>query len=326
LPPPARVRERVPVVPVPRPRVRPRPQASLGRRALPRGRAGARHARGLLSAAHALGLFPPVPGRPRLSRAEIALGARRHSARRAVARAPADPDRHLPERSHGERGVRADGRPRRRRPRVALSSRQDGRAHDRHETRHRRLDRRGVPQDDALQARVPGPVGDPDRAVTAGLRPRRQNERGAMVRPEQLYPSRNALAPHYRRFDVANRLLLTGHSHQAWPDRGFEGQQQAWLDAAEYVDDKWERAFEKADRVRLGYARLLDGDADDLALARLAGSIALGANTHELIVRFLSALPLRDRPRLVTTDGEFHTLRRQLDRLAEEGIEVVKVP
>jgi len=28
----------------------------------------------------------------------------------------------------------------------------------------------------------------------------------------------------------------------------------------------------------------------------------------------------------VTTDGEFHTIRRQLDRLAEEGVEVVKVP
>jgi selenocysteine lyase/cysteine desulfurase len=28
----------------------------------------------------------------------------------------------------------------------------------------------------------------------------------------------------------------------------------------------------------------------------------------------------------VTTDGEFHSIRRQLDRLAEEGLEVVKVP
>jgi selenocysteine lyase/cysteine desulfurase len=42
-------------------------------------------------------------------------------------------------------------------------------------------------------------------------------------------------------------------------------------------------------------------------------------------VRLLSALPLRARPRLVTTDGEFHTIRRQLDRLAEEGLEVVRV-
>ena len=147
-----------------------------------------------------------------------------------------------------------------------------------------------------------------------------------MIQPEQLYASPNALAPHYRRFDVANRLLLTGHSHQAWPDRGFEGQQQAWVDAAELVDEKWYRAFEKADRVRLGYARLLDGDANGADLACLAESIALASSTHELIIRFLSALPLRERPRLVSTDGEFHTLRRQLDRLAEEGIEVVRVP
>src|SRR5206468_6989598 len=55
-------------------------------------------------------------------------------------------------------------------------------------------------------------------------------------------------------------------------------------------------------------------------------AFALGANTHELVVRWLSALPLGRRPRLVTTTGEFHSIRRQLDRLAEEGIAVVKVP
>jgi len=137
------------------------------------------------------------------------------------------------------------------------------------------------------------------------------------VNPASLYASPNALADHYRRFGVAERLLLTGHSHQAWPDRGFEAQAQAWLDAARFVDDKWEHAFARAERVRLGFRRLLD-DRD--------GYIALASNTHELVVRFLSALPLRERPRLVTTDGEFHTIRRQLDRLAEEGIELVRVP
>ena len=133
--------------------------------------------------------------------------------------------------------------------------------------------------------------------------------RGSGIAPEQL-------ARHYSRFRVAERVLLTGHSHQAWPDVAFEAQQQAWLDAAELVDDKWGPAFEVADEVRAGYRRLLD-DAD--------GHIALGQNTHELLIRFLSALPLRERPRLVTTDGEFHTIRRQLDRLEEEGIEVVRV-
>lgn len=132
-----------------------------------------------------------------------------------------------------------------------------------------------------------------------------------------LYAFPNALAPHYSRFAVSERLLLTGHSHQAWPDRGFEAQQRAWLDAARYVDDKWELAFAQAEKVREGFTRLL-GDA--------GGGIALAPNTHELVVRLLSALPLRTRPRLVTTDGEFHTIRRQLDRLEEEGIEVLRVP
>ena len=125
-----------------------------------------------------------------------------------------------------------------------------------------------------------------------------------------------ALAPHYSRFRVAERVLLTGHSHQAWPDVAFSAQQQAWLDAAEHVDDKWGRAFEVADDVRAGFRLLLD-DPD--------GHIALGQNTHELLIRFLSALPLEQRPRLVTTDGEFHTIRRQLDRIEAEGIEVVRV-
>jgi len=127
----------------------------------------------------------------------------------------------------------------------------------------------------------------------------------------------NPLAAHYSRFRVSERILLTGHSHQAWPDVAFEAQQRAWLDAAELVDHKWDRAFEQAEGVRAGFARLL-GDASE--------NIALGQNTHELVTRWLSALPLMTRRRIVTTDGEFHTIRRQLDRLAEEGLEIIRVP
>jgi kynureninase len=121
------------------------------------------------------------------------------------------------------------------------------------------------------------------------------------------------LAAHYSRFRVGERLLLTGHSHQAWPDAGFEGQQRAWLDAAALVDDKWAAAEAQAEQVRRGFARLLGGDP---------ASVALGVNTHELVTRWLSALPLARRPRLLTTDGEFHTIRRQLARLAEGGLPV----
>jgi kynureninase len=125
-----------------------------------------------------------------------------------------------------------------------------------------------------------------------------------------------SLADHYRRFRVADRLLLTGHSHQAWPDVAREALLEAYDDAALAVDEKWDRAFERAERLRAGVRALL-GDP--------GSEIALGASTHDLVVRFLSALDLRDRPRVVTTDGEFHSARRQLDRLAEAGVELVKV-
>ena len=115
---------------------------------------------------------------------------------------------------------------------------------------------------------------------------------------------------------AADRLLLTGHSHQAWPDVGFEAQQRAWLDAAEFVDDKWPRAAAQAALVKAGFARLL-GDRPE--------NIALGQNTHELVTRWLSALPLMERPRIVTTDGEFHTIHRQVDRLAEAGLAIAKI-
>jgi kynureninase len=127
----------------------------------------------------------------------------------------------------------------------------------------------------------------------------------------------NPLARHYSAFRVADRLLLTGHSHQAWPDVAREGQLEAFDDAAAGVDEKWERAFAKADELRAGIRVLLDDPAAELAL---------GTNTHELVVRLLSALPLQRRRRLVTTDGEFHTLRRQLGRLGETGLDVVRVP
>lgn len=128
----------------------------------------------------------------------------------------------------------------------------------------------------------------------------------------------NALAPHYARFRVADRLLLTGHSHQAWPDVARDAQLEAFDDAAALVDAKWDAALDRADEVRAGLRRLL-GDPE--------GEIALAASTHELVVRFLSALDLTGaRPRVVTTDGEFHSARRQLARLAEAGVEVVWVP
>jgi len=125
-----------------------------------------------------------------------------------------------------------------------------------------------------------------------------------------------ALRPHYSWFLRDERVLLTGHSHQAWPDVAREGVIEAFEDAAALVDDKWAKASEAADAVRRAVASHVGAEPDE---------IALGQNTHELVTRWLSALDLRARPHVVTTAGEFHSLDRQLSRLAEEGLEVTWV-
>ena len=134
-------------------------------------------------------------------------------------------------------------------------------------------------------------------------------------------PTPEALRAHYRAFlptDGPNvrRILLTGHSHQAWPDVAREAQLRAFDDAAEHVDDKWGRAFAAADQVRAAVVAHLGAPT-----ARV-GDVALASNTHELVARVLSACDLGARRHVLSTRGEFHTVFRQLTRLAEAGLEV----
>lgn len=124
------------------------------------------------------------------------------------------------------------------------------------------------------------------------------------------------LRSHYTAFLREGRILLTGHSHQAWPDVAREAQLEAFDDAALHVDDKWGPALEAAEDVRRAVATRIQCLPEEVALA---------SNTHELVTRFLSALDWKKRPRIVSTRGEFHTIYRQLSRLAEEGVEVVWV-
>ena len=125
------------------------------------------------------------------------------------------------------------------------------------------------------------------------------------------------LSQHYTKFDVSNRLLFTGHSHQAWPDVALDGLFEGFDVAARFVDTKWDQVFEKIGIMR-DYLRSYYDDPD--------GNYTHCENTHHLIVRWLSALDLKNKPRLITTDTEFYSLYRQLSRLQEEGIEVVYVP
>lgn len=137
-------------------------------------------------------------------------------------------------------------------------------------------------------------------------------------------PSDNPLAPLYQDFQVQSRVLLTGHSHQAWPDCAKQGVLAAYQDAALHVDDKWTQALQKAQRVGQGFAQRLDDPR---------GEYVLGQNVHELFVRWCSALPAYQGPQalkaprpLLCTQGEFHSLRRQLERWREDGLPLHALP
>ncbi|MDP3275102.1 MAG: kynureninase [Deltaproteobacteria bacterium] len=126
-----------------------------------------------------------------------------------------------------------------------------------------------------------------------------------------------ALRLHYQDFleprGEPPRILLTGHSHQAWPACARDGVIESYSLAAQHVDDKWAAVFAARDEVAQHIASRIGGSPSQLAFAQ---------NTHELVVRWLSALDLRARPRIVSTRGEFHSAYRQLQRLREEGIDL----
>jgi kynureninase len=127
----------------------------------------------------------------------------------------------------------------------------------------------------------------------------------------------------YSRFlaspDAAGRILLTGHSHQAWPDAARDALTLCFDDAARLADDKWGGAvFPRVGAVgRKILARMGFDEADP---------VAFGKSTHELVFRLMTCFRASDRPRIVTTESEFHSLYRQASRLAEEGFDIAWVP
>ena len=123
------------------------------------------------------------------------------------------------------------------------------------------------------------------------------------------------LAHHFRRFLAADpeRLHMAAHSHHLWPDVTREAQLKAWDDAARLVDRKWGEVLGPVlAAARRHVARIL-------ALPDPA-TVTFAPNTHEFVLRLLSCLPAHRPARILTTDGEFHSFRRQTERLAEDGL------
>ena len=111
-----------------------------------------------------------------------------------------------------------------------------------------------------------------------------------------------------------DRLHFAAHSHHLWPDASFDGQVEAWNDAARLADSKWDKVMgEIWPAAQREVAAELGTDMPD--------AVVFASNTHDFLVRLVTAMPRRGpRPlRVLTSDGEFHSARRQLARWQEEG-------
>jgi len=107
------------------------------------------------------------------------------------------------------------------------------------------------------------------------------------------------------------RIHFAAHSHHLWPDASYDGHVEAWDDAAALADRKWDKIF---------------GEVMPRAQANIAAELKLpdprtigfAPNTHELLMRLFSARG-PGVLEVLTSDGEFHSFRRQSARWEEQG-------
>ncbi len=108
-----------------------------------------------------------------------------------------------------------------------------------------------------------------------------------------------------------DRLHFAAHSHHLWPDASYEGHMRAWEDAAALADHKWGKVMGPI------WAEVQGHIARELSLPDPA-TISFSSNTHDFLLRIFSAIEKRP-VRVLATDGEFHSFRRQMARWVEAG-------
>ncbi|MGV8929688.1 MAG: aminotransferase class V-fold PLP-dependent enzyme [Brevundimonas sp.] len=115
------------------------------------------------------------------------------------------------------------------------------------------------------------------------------------------------------------RLHFAAHSHHLWPDASFDGQVQAWVEANRFADRKWDVIFgDVIPEAQTHVARELNLPSPD--------TVVFAPNTHDLLLRIVSGLE-RKPARILSTDGEFHSFRRQGERWEEAGeAAITRVP
>ena len=108
-----------------------------------------------------------------------------------------------------------------------------------------------------------------------------------------------------------DRLHFAAHSHHLWPDATRTAQLAAWDDAARLADLKWDKVI---------------GEVLPQAQRHVAGELGLpspetivfASNTHDHLIKLVSAMG-KSQIRILSTDSEFHSFRRQTERWAESG-------
>lgn len=126
---------------------------------------------------------------------------------------------------------------------------------------------------------------------------------------------------YYNLFLKANPGIqhYASHSHHYWPDVTRQAMLEYWDDSARLVDDKWGYIFEK----KVPATQKLIADILNLSNPN---QIVFAPNTHEFVYRLLSCFDPRKKISILTTDSEFYSFDRQVNRLSEEGIvEIEKV-
>jgi len=107
------------------------------------------------------------------------------------------------------------------------------------------------------------------------------------------------------------RLHFAAHSHHLWPDASHDGHLAAWQDAATLADHKWGKIMGPV------WSAAQQHVADELKLPDPA-TLCFALSTHDFLVRLVSAHPARPL-KVLATDGEFHSFRRQMTRWVEAG-------
>lgn len=119
---------------------------------------------------------------------------------------------------------------------------------------------------------------------------------------------------YYQKFLKVNRGIqhYAAHSHHFWPDVSFDATIQYWQDSAKYTDDKWNYFF--SEKVPVAQKLI----ADNLNISR-PEQIVFAPNTHEFVYRILSCLDPKKKNSILTTDSEFYSFDRQINRISEDA-------